>query len=322
MKSNVVKNLFNHQPLLMLAPMQGLTNRVLRHLFIEQVAPDLVFTEFVRVQTRSRKRVTRSDLDEVGSHEGTTPLVVQMIGHGAEPLCEAAQGLEMAGAQHLNLNLGCPYGRMTTGATGGELLRDPDKLIELLTSLRQVISGSFSVKCRSGYDDPQQIFQLLPRFEDCGLDYLVLHPRTVVQKYAGHADHRLTAEVVQRTALPVIANGDINNAAIGQRLLAETGVAGLMFGRGALADPWLFQRVRGELAGCVAVGKRRRELDGYIENLLNRYLVRFCGDRQALMKLKDLLNFIPDEELQRDLKKLKRATTVASFRALLDRFAT
>lgn len=310
------------RPPLMLAPMQGLTNDALRSYFIETVAPDLVFTEFVRVQPQSRKRIAKADLAEIRAHDSVVPLVVQLIGNDAEALAEAAVQVQAVGCRHLNLNLGCPYGRMTTGATGGELLRDPDKLIELLTSLRQVISGSFSVKCRSGYDDPQQIFQLLPRFEDCGLDYLVLHPRTVVQKYAGHADHRLTAEVVQRTALPVIANGDINNAAIGQRLLAETGVAGLMFGRGALADPWLFQRVRGELPGSVAVGKRRRELAGYIENLLNRYLVRFCGDRQALMKLKDLLNFIPDEELQRDLKKLKRATTVASFRALLDRFAT
>ncbi|MDQ6968437.1 MAG: tRNA-dihydrouridine synthase family protein, partial [Mariprofundaceae bacterium] len=203
MKSNVVKNLFNHKPLLMLAPMQGLTNRVLRHWFIEQVAPNLVFTEFVRVQTRSRKRVSKSDLDEVGSHQGATPLVVQMIGHGAEPLCEAAEGLEMAGAQHLNLNLGCPYGRMQTGATGGELLREPLKLAALLAKLRIQIKGDFSIKCRAGYEDPRQIFDLLPVFADCGVDWLILHPRTVEQRYSGAADHDLTAEVAARCPLPL-----------------------------------------------------------------------------------------------------------------------
>ncbi len=309
----------DHPPL-MLAPMQGLTNAALRAYFIEQAAPDLVFTEFVRVHKQARKRIAKADLAEITAHKAVIPLVVQLIGNSAEALAEAAARVQEAGCRHFNLNLGCPYGRMTTGATGGELLRDPAKLIKLLTSLRQAISGSFSVKCRVGYDDPQQIFQLLPQYEDCGLDYLILHPRTVMQKYAGQADHRLTAEVVARTRLPIIANGDINSAATGQRLLAETGVAGLMLGRGALADPLLFRRIRGELPAQVAEEQRRRELADYIENLLERYPVKFCGERQALMKLKDLLNFIPDEGLQRELKKLKRATTVNSFRSLLDRF--
>lgn len=310
------------QPPLMLAPMQGLTNDALRRYFIETVAPDLVFTEFVRVQPQSRKRIAKADLADIAAHDAAVPLVVQLIGNNAEALAEAAVRVQDAGCQHLNLNLGCPYGRMTTGATGGELLRDPAKLIELLTSLRQAISGSFSVKCRAGYDDPQQIFQLLPDFEDCGLDYLILHPRTVEQKYAGQADHQLTAEVVQRTSLPVIANGDINSAAMGQRLLADSCVAGLMLGRGALADPRLFQRIRGLAPLQVDEQQRRQELADYIGVLLPRYLQRFCGERQALMKLKDLLNFIPDEELQRELKKLKRATSADSFRSLLERFVS
>ncbi len=306
----------DHPPL-MLAPMQGLTNDALRGYFIETVAPDLVFTEFVRVQQQSRKRVAKAELAEIGAHDSQVPLVVQLIGHNAEALADAAVRVQEVGCQHLNLNLGCPYGRMTTGATGGELLRDPGKLVELLTSLRQAISGSFSVKCRSGYDDPQQIFQLLPIYEECRLDYLILHPRTVEQKYAGRADHELTAEVVQRTALPVIANGDINDAETGQRLLAETGVAGLMLGRGALADPLLFRRVRGELPTQVDEVQRRQELSRYLSVLLPLYLERFCGERQALMKLKDLLNFIPDESLKREFGKLKRANSAARFQLLL-----
>lgn len=305
----------------MLAPMQGLTNAALRDYFIETVAPDLVFTEFVRVQQQSRKRIAKAELAEIAAHASPVPLVVQLIGHNAEALAEAAVRVQEVGCQHLNLNLGCPYGRMTTGATGGELLRDPAKLAELLCSLRQATRGSFSVKCRSGYDDPQQIFQLLPLYEECRLDYLILHPRTVVQKYAGAADHELTAEVVKRTGLPVVANGDINTAAIGRCLLDESGVAGLMLGRGALADPLLFLRIRGELPAQVSDAERRQELVKYIDGLLDPYLERFCGERQALMKLKDLLNFIPDEGLQRELGKMKRATTVERFRALLENLA-
>ncbi len=303
----------------MLAPMQGLTNEALRAQFIEQVRPDLVFTEFVRVQPQSRKRVAKAELQEIAAHSGEVPLVVQLIGNSAEALAAAAVRVQEVGCRHLNLNLGCPYGRMTTGATGGELLREPGKLMELLSSLRQAISGSFSVKCRAGYDDPQQIFRLLSIYEECRIDYLILHPRTVQQKYAGAADHQLTAQVVAQTELPVIANGDIKDALTGRRLLTEAGVAGLMLGRGALADPLLFRRIRGELPLQGDEGQRRQELVGYLTPLLERYLVKFCGERQALMKLKDVLNFIPDESLQRELGKLKRATSLGKFSQLLQR---
>lgn len=309
------------RPPLMLAPMQGLTNSALRSYFIETAAPDLVFTEFVRVQQQSRKRVSRADLDDIRAHSAAVPLVVQLIGHNAEALAGAAVRVQSCGCEHLNLNLGCPYGRMSTGATGGELLREPDKLAELLTCLRQAIKGSFSVKCRCGYDDPRQIFELLPLFEKCRLDYLILHPRTVAQKYAGRADHQLTAEVARRTGLPVIANGDINDAATGRRLLEEAGVAGLMLGRGALADPRLFRRLRGEQPEQVSAEQRRREVKEYLAALLPAYLEKFCGERQALMKLKDLLNFIPDQDLQRELGKMKRAASVSRLEQLLERLA-
>ena len=307
---------------LMLAPMQGLTNAALRACYIEHYQPDIVFTEFVRIQTQSRTRIGRGALAEISAHTATIPLVVQLIGDSGKALADAAKQLEDGGCRHLNLNLGCPYGRMTTGATGGELLNEPDKLIELLTELRRAIRGSFSVKCRAGYSDPRQLFELLPLFQDVGIDYLILHPRTVLQKYSGSADHDLTAEAIAATTLPVIANGDINGASVGQQLIAGAGAAGLMLGRGALADPWLFQRIRGELPAQVDECQRRREVFDLVSDLIPRYVVKFCGERQALMKLKDLLNFIPDEFLQRDLGKLKRATTVSRFTGLLEsRFA-
>jgi tRNA-dihydrouridine synthase len=317
MESNVVNSFFDKKPLLMLAPMQGLTNRVLRQWFIDQVAPDMVFTEFMRVQVKSRKRITRSDLSEVNSHKGATPLVAQMIGHGEEPLCQAAEDLQRAGARHLNLNLGCPYGRMLSGATGGELLREPLELAALLTKLRARIKVDFSIKCRAGYDDPRQIFELLAVFADCGVDWLILHPRTVEQRYGGEADHRLTAEVAAKCTLPLIANGDINDVATGLELLKIPGLSGLMLGRGALADPFLFTRLREGNKEIPSTEERSAQLQGYIGDLLPGYLEQFCGERQALMKLKDLLNFIPDESRQRLLGKMKRAQSLDKFGRLL-----
>ncbi|PLX76491.1 MAG: dihydrouridine synthase, partial [Desulfuromonas sp.] len=112
----------------MLAPMQGLTNRAMRKVLIDWVRPDTVFTEFVRVSSVSRKRIARSDRIEAGAEHGDVPLVVQLVGHDAAGLIRAAREVRQQGAQHLNLNMGCPYGRMTTGQTGGAMLKSPEKL--------------------------------------------------------------------------------------------------------------------------------------------------------------------------------------------------
>ncbi len=304
----------------MLAPMQGLTNSVLRRLYLQKYQPDLVFTEFVRVQTQTRKRVAKNELSDIQDHSAVAPLVVQLIGNDPEALAEAALLLQAQGIQHINLNLGCPYGRMTTGVTGGELLRQPKQLALMLAALRQVCQGSFSVKCRAGYEDLNQWQSLLPLFEDSGVDFIVLHPRTVAQRYNGTADHRISAAMAAATPLPVIANGDINSPQEARTLLLKTGVAGLMIGRGALADPVIFQRIRGTAPEVVDPAQRRRDIGYFIGDLWPGYLQKFCGERQALMKVKDVLNFIPDPDLQRDLGKLKRTTSGAVFLARLQQF--
>ena len=304
----------------MLAPMQGLTNRALRALFITWVRPDIVFTELMRVNpVAAVRRLSASDLREAGASEGGVPLVAQLIGHGREALVSAALAAQDAGAVHLNLNLGCPYGRMTTGFTGGGMLRRPEDLAEIIPALRQAISGTFSVKLRSGYDDPTQIFSLLPLFEAAAIDFLVLHPRTVVQEYDGAADHAVTAAVVRQTRLPVIANGDIRTAVAGQRMLEETGAAGLMLGRGAIADPLLFERLRGRASAEPERGERAAQLRWYLQNLLKYYGELFCGEFQVLGKFKAVLVTMDDPAFEKELKHLKRSKTLKDVAAALER---
>jgi tRNA-dihydrouridine synthase B len=308
----------------MLAPMQGLTNRALRAEFIDWVQPDVVFTEFVRVNAAAaKKRLAARDLEDMAPTEGgvplVVPLVVQLIGHGREALVAAAETAQAAGAAHLNLNLGCPYGRMTSGLTGGGMLQRPELLTELIPALRQAISGTFSIKLRAGYADHDQVFSLLSLFESAGVDFLVLHPRTVQQEYAGRADHGVTAAVVQQTSLPVIANGDIRTAAEGERVLRETGAAGLMLGRGAIADPLLFQRLRGLTTPAPTIEERTLSLQRYLRRMLERYTELFCGDAQVLGKIKAIVSHMDDPELARPLKQLLRSHSIAAFTAVLDR---
>jgi len=303
---------------LMLAPMQGLTNRALRAYFIKHVRPDVIFTEFMRVNTAPAGMcLTAVDLRDISSEQGGVPLVVQLVGHGREALVSAARVAQGAGAAHLNLNMGCPYGRMGGGKTGGGMLRCPDDLGEIIPALRDAVNGSFSVKIRAGYDDPEQILSLLPLFESSGVDFLVLHPRTVVQKYEGVADHGVTARVAWETRLPVIANGDIRSAADGGRVLNETGAAGLMLGRGAIADPQLFLRLRGIANPEPCREERRSELGSYLKEMLTRYGELFCGETQLLSKVKEILAYFVEPELSKPLKELRRAKTVRAFEAAL-----
>jgi tRNA-dihydrouridine synthase B len=301
---------------LMLAPMQGVTNRAVRTYFIDTVRPDVVFTEFVRVAGRSRKRVARSDLREIGAGD-EVPLVVQLIGSSRAALVEAAQVAAAAGARHLNLNLGCPYGRMTSGLTGGALLQYPDLLAELIPALRDACRGSFSLKLRAGYDNHDDALALLPLCEAVGVDFLILHPRTVLQEYRGQADHRVTAAMVRATRLPVIANGDLRSAEQGKQLLAESGAAGLMLGRGALADPLLFARLRCEAPEAASRAERLAQLRVFIEAILARYQNLFCGEVQVLSKLKGVLLPMDDPLFHAELLSLRRAKNLAAFRKLL-----
>ena len=304
---------------LMLAPMQGVTNRALRSLFIDWVRPDLVFTEFMRVNAAAPiRRFSAGVVREVGSHEGDVPLVVQLVGHGREALVAAARSAQSAGAVHINLNMGCPYGRMTSGLTGGGMLKRPADLEEIIPALRDAVSGTFSIKLRAGYNDPAQVFSLLPLFESSRVDFIVLHPRTVVQAYTGRADHAITAEVVRRTTLPVIANGDIRSSAAGLQVLRETGATGLMLGRGAIADPLLFERLRGRADAEPDRVERAAQLHRYLRDLLARYRAQSCGDAQMLGKLKGVLATMDDPCFETYFKQMLKSENLRTFSALLD----
>lgn len=300
---------------LMLAPMQGVTNRAVRQVFARSVRPDVLFTEFMRVRpgaSNGPSRVSEGDLDDARAFEHGIPLVVQLIGRDREPLVEAASAVQGGGAVHINLNMGCPYGRMNVGCGGGMLER-PEALADILHALRETIAGSFSIKVRTGYDDPEQIFSLLPLFEGARVDFLVLHARTVVQRYEGEADHGITARVVSQTRLPVIANGDICSAEVGARVLRETGAAGLMLGRGAMRDPLLFARLRGHAPERPSAEDLLLAQQRYLRALVESYGGWFRADAQVLTKLKGSLAVLGVPEEHRPFRNLRKAKTLEAF---------
>ncbi|MBL8910258.1 MAG: tRNA-dihydrouridine synthase family protein [Archangium sp.] len=299
---------------LMLAPMQGVTNRAVRQVFVDWVRPDVVFSEFMRVRPSAdaTQRLSHGDLLDAKPHGKGVPLIVQLIGRELEPLVEGAREAQAAGATHLNLNMGCPYGRMNVGCGGGMLER-PEELPSILRALRDAVAGTFSVKVRCGYSDPEQIFSLLPVFEDAGVDFLALHARTVVQRYDGAADHSITARVVKATRLPVIANGDLNSVAVARRVFEETGAAGLMLGRGAMRDPLLFERLRGRAPEFAEPQSLIESHAHFLRALARQYGALFGASGNVLSKLKSSLAVMGVSDDARAYRPLKKAKTVEAF---------
>ncbi len=305
-----------HQPL-MLAPMQGLTNQALRDLFISLYKPDVVFTEYIRVISGRKKNIAENDRQEILNSNTKIPTVVQLIGGKTCALTAAADTVQELGAKHINLNLGCPFGRMNNNTAGGNLLHNPSVLTGILSSLRSHIDGSFSVKIRSGFDNSRQIFELISLFESCQIDFIILHPRTVIQRYTGHADHQITTELVEKTSLPVIANGDVITTQDGHRTLEQTKAQGLMIGRGAISDPWIFERLRGNIPAISSKEQRKQELSEYLQLLLSRYQTLFCGETQVLHKMRETINQIHDPDLQKIFKNLRKSKNLNAFTKIL-----
>ena len=297
--------------------MQGVTNRGLREVFGSTVVPDALFTEFVRVRPGSPTPVTNADFVEATAEVPGIPLVVQVIGSADDGVVQATRDLVSRGVQHINVNMGCPWGRMTSILAGGGMFRAPETVEPMLRELREIVPGSLSVKTRSGIDDERQIFDVIPAFEAAGIDFLVVHTRTVQQKYTGAANHDLTREIVERSHVPVIANGDITTAVEAADVMEQTGAAGLMLGRGAIADPWLFNRIRGTAPDKPEGEERRRELARHLSLLLASYETLFHGDAQILAKLKSVVAMVPDPDQARWCKSIKKQKRVASVRILL-----
>ncbi len=140
----------------------------------------------------------------------------------------------------------------------------------------------------------------------------------MVQKYAGSADHNITRRVVETTSMPIIANGDVVTAEQGLALLADSGAAGLMIGRGAIADPLIFERLRGRAPVRVDAKRQKKEACDYLKQVLIAYQDLFCGDQQVLGKLKGVVSCFSEPSLQRWVKRLRRCRTLVAFVAELD----
>ena len=222
-----------------LAPMSGITDAPFRQLAREKGC-EMAFTEMVSAEGLVRK--SESFL-KVGNEEH--PLSAQLFGSEPEALARAAGMAEELGADAIDINMGCPAKKVVVTGAGVDLMRFPEKVEKILKRVRRELKGPLTVKIRAGWNKERiNAIEISKIAEDCGVDAVTIHPRTKVQGYSGRADWRLIAEVKKTLAIPVIGNGDVTTPVLAKRMLEETGCDGVMIGRGALGNPWIFSQER------------------------------------------------------------------------------
>jgi tRNA-dihydrouridine synthase B len=210
------------------------------------------------------------------------PLAVQIFGSNPATMAEAARMVEAAGADIVDINFGCPVKKVTKTGAGATLLEDPPRAEAIVSAVAHAVTVPVSVKMRRGLENGSRAcLDLGPRLVDAGAASLTLHPRSAKQMYTGEADHALTAELVDRVDVPVIASGDITSRARAQTVLATTGAAAVMVGRAAQGNPWAIAEILGEADATPS----REEVVAELVLFL-RETVRELGEQRATSFLK------------------------------------
>ena len=278
------------RPLTALAPMQDVTDLAFMGVIAHYGAPDFFFTEFFRVHAQSRpeKHILRS-IDENATGR---PVFAQLIGEDLGHLARTAEELLRHNVAGIDLNLGCPAPKVYKKNVGGGLLRDPDKVAEILATLRAVVPGLFTVKMRIGFDDTANFDRLLDLINEHAVDLLSVHGRTVKEMYRSEVHYDFIAHAVERVRCPVLANGNVTSAARASAILQETCAAGVMIGRHAIRNPWIFRQCRELQAGGTATRITLRDVREYIERLYRATQTPGLVERYHVNKMKKYLNFV------------------------------
>jgi nifR3 family TIM-barrel protein len=205
------------------------------------------------------------------------PLAIQIFGSDPAVMGEAARMVQAAGADIVDINFGCPVRKVTKTGAGATLLDEPERACRIVEAVAGAVSVPVSVKMRRGLrDGSRDCLSVGPRLVEAGASSLTLHPRSAQQMYTGEADHSLTAELVDRVAVPVVASGDITSRDRAQAVLDETGAAAVMVGRGAQGNPWALR----EIVDGLRVEPLREEVVAELLVFV-RETVRELGERRA-----------------------------------------
>jgi tRNA-dihydrouridine synthase len=298
-------------PALALAPMQDVTTLEFMRVVAGYGGPDIYWTEYFRVHGDSRPE--KWILDSITKNPTDRPVVAQMIGNDIPALVRTARLLQKYPVAAIDLNLGCPAPIVYRKCAGGGLLREPQKIDAILSALREAVTVPFTVKTRIGFESPAEFDALLSLFAKHPIDLLTIHARTVAQMYRPGVRYDLIALAARELRCPVMLNGNVFSAAQARQLLAETKVCGLMIGRGAIRNPWLFDQIRAELGGERVRLPSGREVLAYIHELWDNEITPGVKESAQVQRMKKFMNFIGEGISGKFLHDIRRVNITADF---------
>lgn len=239
-----------------LAPMSGVTDlpfrRLVRRFGVGLTVSEMIASRAALTANRRTAAMARRDRDEA-------PFSVQLAGRDPAVMAEAAKLAADGGASIVDINFGCPAKKVTGGHAGSALMRDERRAARLMRATVEAVDVPVTVKMRTGWDEERRNAPVLARIaEDCGVRMVAVHGRTRRQFYEGRADWAFIAEVVQAVRIPVVANGDVTGLDEARAILAASGAAGVMIGRGACGRPWFPAQVAAMLRGAPPVPEPTR----------------------------------------------------------------
>ena len=242
----VFGNLEVNNPLF-LGPMAGVTDWAFRTICAE-LGANVTVTEMVssRALVYKDKKSAALLKKNAGSLCGA-----QIFGNDPAIMAEGARlALEISGCDFIDINMGCPMPKIANNGDGCGLMRTPELAGQIVSAVAKAVDVPVTVKCRLGWDKGNiNVLDFTKRMEDCGASMVTVHGRTRAMLYSGVADWDYIRKVKEQLSIPVIANGDIVDAASAQKCLKWTGADGIMIGRATFGDPWIFQQVSASMAG-------------------------------------------------------------------------
>jgi len=298
--------------------MQDVTTLEFMRVIDRYGGPEVYWTEYFRVHGDSRPE--KWILDSITKNPTGKPVIAQLIGNDIPALVGTAKLLQKFPVAAIDLNLGCPAPIVYRKCAGGGLLREPKKIDAMLGALRDAVVVPFTVKTRIGFESPAEFDTLLPLFAKHPIDLLTVHARTVKQMYRPGVRYDLIARAAKEMKCPVLLNGNVFSAAQAKQLLAETKVRGLMIGRGAIRNPWLFDQIRAGLHGEKIKLPTGRDVLAYIRELWDNEITLGVRESAQVQRMKKFMNFIGDGVGEKYLHEIRRVVTTADFFRVCENF--
>jgi len=300
--------------------MQDVTDLRFWELMTRYGGADVYYTEYFRVHRDSH--LDKPILASITGNPTGKPVIAQMIGNDIPSLVRSARELQKYEIAAVDLNLGCPAPIIYRKCAGGGLLRDLPRIDGILGALREAVSVRFTVKTRLGFDDTEAIDALVPLFVKHGVDLVTIHGRTVMQMYREGVRYDLIGTATGRLACPVLANGNIGTHLEAEAVSKQTGVRGLMIGRGAIRNPWLFNQIRQHGRGEPVFKPTGNDHLAYVHELYEAVTMPAVREIHEVNRIKKHLNFFGPivADATGFLHEMRRCTTRAGLLEVCARF--